>query len=243
MAEHGAAELAARPVVAGHVEVARKCAAVGGRAGQDVVPVGVESEPGDHGAALGQRGRRAEPDVCAVQVVDALRHHLALEILPRALADAVAGIHRSGAGSGIGAEIGAPGLVAGADGGGKLLAVPVGALDAAEIGALAGAGAGHEKRQVGRRLQLLLRLDGPTQSAGEQRCGREQRQTRRLRHRFLSHVRFLSSRIAPLERMPALFSIFRRGWNRSAAESWSPSAVASTAHSALEPARREKSTS
>ena len=49
---------------------------------------------------------------------------------------------------GLGAQISAPGVVAGADRRGELLAVPVGARQPAEIGAVAGPGAGHEEGHV-----------------------------------------------------------------------------------------------
>jgi hypothetical protein len=73
-----------------------------------------------------------------VQVVDATRDLLAFRVLPRAFADSIAGIDL------VGAEIRPPLALAGARGLGERLAMPVGALQAAEIRAPAGPGAGDE---------------------------------------------------------------------------------------------------
>ena len=83
--------------------------------------------------------------VGAVQLGDVLGDHHALGILPRPLADAVARIHGGLAVGGLGREIGAPGLGAGARGLRQRLAVIVGAGETAEIGAVADADAGDEE--------------------------------------------------------------------------------------------------
>ena len=82
------------------------------RAGEDVVPVRRVAAAVDHLALLGQRGLLADLVVGAVQIVDVLRDHLALGVLPRAVADAVAGV--DGCPGALRAQIGAPGLAAGA---------------------------------------------------------------------------------------------------------------------------------
>src|SRR5262249_23631594 len=104
---------AAGPVPTGAILAGGESLAVRLRAGQHVVIVRRIADAGDHGAALGQRRLRAELVVIAVQVIDVLRDHLALEVLPRALADAVASIDRLGATGRLRAEIGVPGLAAG----------------------------------------------------------------------------------------------------------------------------------
>src|SRR5262245_2095857 len=149
MPDRGAAEGAARPVVAGEVHVAGPGGAVHLRAGQHVVPVRRHAEAGHHGAALGQGVLGAELVVVAVQVLDAGRDHGALEVLPGALADAIAGVDRAALRALIGAEIGAPGLAARAGRGRELLAARIGARKPAEIGALARPGAGDEERHIG----------------------------------------------------------------------------------------------
>ena len=109
----------------------------------------------------------------------------ALEILPRALADAVARIDRRLAAAFLGAEIGAPGLAARAVALRQRLAVLVGPRDAAEVGALAGPRAGDEERHLRRLRQrrrrrrrgLLLGLrarehEQRRERRGEQECFR-----------------------------------------------------------------------
>src|SRR4029079_6821528 len=96
--------------------------------------------------------------VVAVQIVDAGGDDLALEVLPRTLADAVPCIDGGVAFGGLGAQVGAPGLAACAGAAREFLAIPVGALDAAEIGTFAGPKASHEERHVRRLRVLLLRL-------------------------------------------------------------------------------------
>src|SRR5205823_14321693 len=91
-------------------------------------------------------------------------HTLSLhDALP--ISDAVARIDRRLPIGGLGAEISAPCLVAGAGRLRQLLAMPVGALQPAEIGALADAVAGHEKAHAG-----LLRLAGAADDQHQQRA-------------------------------------------------------------------------
>src|SRR5262249_6236549 len=148
------------PVAAGAILAGREGAPVGLRPGQDVVAIGVVAAAIDHLALLAQRALLGELVVGAVQVVDVLRDHLAFGVAPRTAADAVARIDGRAA---LRAEIGMPGVAAGAGALGQLLAMAVGALDAAQIAALAHTVAGDEERHV-----VLLRL----------RVG----QTRRQRH-------------------------------------------------------------
>ena len=156
VADHGRALGAARPVAAGAILAGRERAAFRGRAGQDVVTVRRKAHAGNDLAALGQRRVHAQLVVVAVQIVDAVRDDFTLEILPRTVADAVARIDRRLAVGGLGAQIGAPGLSARAVALRQLLAMLIGALEAAEIGALAGPGADDEECHV-RRLRQLWR--------------------------------------------------------------------------------------
>ena len=103
-----------------------------------------EADTGDDLAALAQRRVEAELVVVAVQIVDVCRDDFAFEILPRTLADAVARIDGRLAVGLLGAEVGAPGLPSRAVALRQRLAVLVGSFDAAEVGALAGPGAGDE---------------------------------------------------------------------------------------------------
>ena len=92
--------------------------------------------------------RQTVDAVDAMQLFDIARNQPALGVVPGALANAIAGVNgRSAAGRG-GTQIGAPLFLAGARRGGELLAVLVGAGQAAEISALAQPRAGDEKRQV-----------------------------------------------------------------------------------------------
>ncbi|CAD5375508.1 hypothetical protein OF001_U10195 [Pseudomonas sp. OF001] len=146
--DHGRAGGAAGPVAAGAVLRAGEGGAVGLRAGEDVVHVRRIAAALDRHAALVEAGFLVEV-VVAVQLGDVLGDQLALGVVPGARADAVAGVHRRLAVTGAGAEVGAPGVAAGTDGLGELLAVRIGASQAAEIGALAHAGAGDEEGHLG----------------------------------------------------------------------------------------------
>src|SRR4030095_9094412 len=81
----------------------------------------------------------------AVQVGDVLGDDDAFGVLPRSLADAVLCIDSGLAVGRLRREIGAPGFCARTRGLRQRLAVPVGAGNAAEIAALAGAVAGQEE--------------------------------------------------------------------------------------------------
>ena len=87
--------------------------AVGLRAGQDVVPVRRIAAAVDRLALLVQRGLLGQVVAVAVQIGDALGDHRALGVLPRAVADAILGVHGVRA---LRAEIGAPGLAGRAGG-------------------------------------------------------------------------------------------------------------------------------
>src|SRR5438132_1709909 len=102
----------------------------------------------DDVALLGQGGLLREV-VGAVQLVEILGDDDALGVLPRAAADAVAGVRRRLAVGCLDAEIGVPAAAAGTGRLRQLLALPVSAGQAAEIGALAGPDPGHEKAHAG----------------------------------------------------------------------------------------------
>src|SRR6185503_13341958 len=155
VADHRRAFAALRPVAAGEVLVGDR-AAFGRRAGEDVVAVRAVAAAVHGLALLVEAGLLADPAV-GVQVVDALRNLLALGVLPRALADPVARVDL------VGAEIGVQLAVAGAGGFRERLAMRVGAFQAAEVRALAGAGAGDEERHV-----LLLRVDACRKDEADQ---------------------------------------------------------------------------
>ena len=144
VAEHGGARAALRPVAAGHVRAAREGGAVALRAGEDVVSVRGVAAAVHELAFLVERGLLVQVVRGAVQLRDAVGDHHALGVAPRPAADAVARVDR--AALGVGAQIGMPGVRAGADAGGERLAVPVGAGEAAEVRALAAADARHEER-------------------------------------------------------------------------------------------------
>jgi len=115
-----------------------------------------------------------------VKLVDALCNHGALGVLPRAVADAIAGIDGGLAVRRLGADIGVPCLAAGAGGLGELLAVPVRAGEAAEVGALARPDAGDEEAHIG-----LLGLCADAQRNRQQR-GSQDRQPGRIAHLYSS---------------------------------------------------------
>src|SRR5207253_6927135 len=131
-------------------------------------------------AALRNRRIEAELVVVAVQVVKVGRDDFALEVLPWAVADAVARIHRRLAACFLRAEVGVPGLAARAMALRQSLAILIRTFDAAEIGALAGSGAGDEERHFGRLRQLrrggwrgrLLRLHGGCDERCKRRNGK-----------------------------------------------------------------------
>src|SRR5215469_2497430 len=124
MPEHRRSLTAARPVVAGLVVTRRKRRAVGLRAGQRVVPVGSVAAAVDDIALLGQCGLLGDV-VFTVQFVETFGDDHPLDVLPRTLADAVARVDRRLTVDRLGAEIRVPGMAAGADSLGQLLADPV----------------------------------------------------------------------------------------------------------------------
>src|SRR5262249_28666228 len=92
----------------------------------------------------------------AMQVGDTLRHALSLGVVPGAITDTIAGIHRRLAIGCAGAEIGMPGSAACARGFSERLAVAVCPGQAAKIGAFTCARTGDEEtHRLGRRLVLL----------------------------------------------------------------------------------------
>src|SRR4051812_16415799 len=125
-----------------------------------------KAHAGNDEAPLGQRRVHGKRIVIAVQIVDVLGDGFALEILPWTAADAITRIDRRLAVRRLGAEIGAPGLSARAVALRQLQTKRIGALEAAEIGALARPGADNKEchirrlRQLwGRRRRRLLCVD------------------------------------------------------------------------------------
>src|SRR5438067_4200094 len=157
---------AACPVLAGLVLARRKGAAIRHRAGQRVMLVGRIAAAVDDVALLGQRGLLCQI-VLTVQLVDILSDDDALGVLPRTLADPVARIDGGFAVGRLGAEIGVPGPAARAGRLRQLLAMPVGAVEAAEIGALTDAGARGEEGDGG-----LVRVCRAAGGGRRQRGGR-----------------------------------------------------------------------
>src|SRR5438477_10381054 len=142
--EHRRAFGAFRPVVALHVLGTRERSAIGFGAGEYVVLVRRIAASVDDVALLGQRGLLVEV-VVAVQLREVLGNHDPFGVLPWALADPVAGVGRRRSAAGTGAEVGVPGVIAGARRRGQALAVLVGTRESTVIGALAGACAGDEE--------------------------------------------------------------------------------------------------
>src|SRR5580693_1248986 len=144
VAEHGSAFGAAGPIAARAILAGRECRAVRLRAAQGVMPVGRVAAAIDDVAFFGKRGLLGQV-ILAMQLRDILGDDDALGIGPGTFADAIAGIGRRLAVSGLRAQISMPGVAAGAGGLRELLAVLIGAGKAAEIGAIAGADAGDEE--------------------------------------------------------------------------------------------------
>ena len=129
----------------------RPCRRVANR--QHVVAVRRIAASVEHFALLADRVFFAELVVVGMQIRDAFGDLDALGVMPRAAADAVAGVDGGFAVRRAGAQIGAPRLAAGAGRSGKLLAVRVGAGQAVKVRALARPLAGQEKSHLlgGRR--------------------------------------------------------------------------------------------
>src|SRR5262249_16873794 len=145
MADHRAPLPALGPVAAGPVVARREGPAVRLRACQNVVPVGRFGAAVDRLALLVERRLLVYLVACPVQVVNALRDHFDLGVPPRATPDAVARVHGIGP---LRTQIGVPGVAARPRRLGQRLAMAVGALEAAEVAALAGPGAGEEECHV-----------------------------------------------------------------------------------------------
>ena len=148
MAEHGGAFFAARPIAAGHIFGGRERAAVGLGAGEDVVHIRFVAAAVDGLAFFAQRGLFVEI-VFAVQLVGIFRDDDAFGILSRPASDAVARVDGGPLPGPAGAQVSAPGAVAGPGRLRERLAMFVGARQAAEIRAFSRADAGDEKSHVG----------------------------------------------------------------------------------------------
>jgi hypothetical protein len=83
-----------------------------------------------------------------------------LGVSPRPLTTAVAGGDGRRPGGGLSAQIGLPGARARSDRGGERLAMRVGAREAAQVAALARAGAGDEEAHALWRVRRVLRPGG-----------------------------------------------------------------------------------
>src|SRR5205823_13746821 len=119
-----------------------------------------------------------------------LRDHVAPEVVPGALADAVARVHGRLAGPRLRAQIGVPAALTGAYGRGERLAKRIGAGQSAEIAAVADGYARHEKIHHGRRLFAPWILAGSLglsqQQAGRQRNDATQRKSGSSDHGLVS---------------------------------------------------------
>src|SRR6185295_20140130 len=172
-----------------------------------VVTVGRVATAVDHLALLAERSLLAEIVVGAVQVVDRLGDHDAFGILPGTVADAVARVDRAGA---LRAQISPPGLAGGAGGLRELGAAGVGAGQSAEIGALAGAGAGDEEGH-----RRLLRSDRGARGKRDQRSAGKRGQDQSFGHgwspdmvvangrRLIPPASDLSTTLADVSSLPA----------------------------------------
>src|SRR5262249_28158036 len=128
------------------------------RAGQDVMTVRCKAHARNDLAPLSQRRVHAKLVIVAVQIIDVLSADFALEILPRAVANAVTRIDRRLAVGSLGAQIGVPGFSSRAVALCQFLTMPVRAFKTAEIGALAGPDAGDKERHVRRLWHVRTRL-------------------------------------------------------------------------------------
>lgn len=170
---------AARVVLAGMVGGIGEGAAVRLRTGQDVVLVGRIAGALD-GFLLLRNCRRPAQVVAeagavegvAVQVGDILGDGGAAGVVPRPVADPVAGVDRRLAVGRRRAQIGAPDLLRRTGGLGQRGAVRIGAGQAAEVGALARTDAGHEETQ---RLRRGRRLLGESEAGGQQAAAHYER--------------------------------------------------------------------
>jgi hypothetical protein len=134
------------PVAAGRVAARGREMALRVRARQHVMRVDGIAAARDWLALLGQRRLLGDIVGVGVKVLDALGYHHTLCVLPRTFADAVARTHSRFAARLCRAEISPPIGVGRACGPGERLAMRVGALDTAEVGAIALTHAGYEER-------------------------------------------------------------------------------------------------
>src|ERR1044072_1510991 len=130
--DHRGAGAVLGPVAAGAVVRAGERRAVRLRAGEDVMTVRRVAAAVDDLALLAQRGLLGEIVGGAMQVGDVLRDHGSLGVLPRAAPDAVLGVDGVRA---LRRQICAPGLAGRAGRGCERRAMPVGAIEPAEIAA------------------------------------------------------------------------------------------------------------
>src|SRR3977135_2139544 len=204
------------PVAAGAVFAGRERPSVRRRAGQHVMPIRGFGAAIDHLALLAEGRLLGDLVVGAVKIIDVLRDGVALGILPRPGADAIARIDGLPAPARLRAQIGAPSLPTGANCLCELLAVAVGTLKPAEVGTLAGTGAGEEKRHGGG----LLRLHGGTRAQRQQRNRGKHRYDRSIVHwrssRSLTHGQLGRERRPRLDLLPTnLARDSSRQWDRN----------------------------
>src|SRR5436305_251667 len=158
VADDGGPVAALRPVPAGRVAARRRIHALRIGPCDDVVHVHRVAAAAHRLSLLRKRGLLVDLVLVRMQIGDVLRHHHAVEVLPRALADAIARVDARLAAGRRGAEIGVPVGVLRACGLRKLVAVRVRAFEAAEIGAVALPDAGDEEGHVPLRLLGILSL-------------------------------------------------------------------------------------
>src|SRR5688572_30065921 len=130
MADHRSARIGARPVATRRVT--RLQGSVRLRASQDVVLIA-----GDLRSLFGKRVLTTEKIGVRVQIGYGLGDNDALHVHPRSLADSILRVHGRLPGGCRGAEVGAPGPVAGTNRGRQRLTVFIGACQATEICAIA----------------------------------------------------------------------------------------------------------
>jgi len=148
MAEHRGAGGAAGPVVARRIFASRERAAVRLGAGENVVHVRFVAARVDHLTFFAERGFLADLVVIAVEIVDIFCNEYTLDVFPRTFAYTITRVNGGFAIGRCVAQICTPGVIAGADGVGKRLAVFVGARQTTEICAFARTDAGDEKSHL-----------------------------------------------------------------------------------------------
>ena len=172
MPDHGIAFRAARPVLAGHILVGGRGGTIGVRAGEDIVIVHHKQAAHHLLAGFGDPGIDVDVGFCGImQVRNAGGDGDAVGVHPRPLADAILCIDRALAAHRLLAEVGAPGLAAGAGLGGEITAMLVGALKTTEVRAVRTRRRGDEKRHV-RILRRSRCLRGGRADHSGRQCGR-----------------------------------------------------------------------